>query len=209
MAFENLFITNKSKIGGISIDGSIREVTTRTMRISSNPIEDGSNIADHVIREPIRVVIEGVITDTPMGLAAFTDGSASTIGGVVDSISGIFGKSTSSGDTRSRQAYKELVSLLEKKELLEIVTKLETYDNLIFESITVNQDKTTAKSVFFLAYFSEALVVISSSSYLDAENITLGKDSAGYGELKNGGAMPTTIASDSSEKSAADSIGSI
>ena len=208
MAFDNLFFRTKSEIGGIAIDGSISESVTRSVRATTNPIENGSNITDHIIQEPIKVIVEGVVTDTPIGMAAFTSGSASTIGGVVDSVSGLFGQSTQSGLTRSQQAYNELVKIFNKKELIEITTRLETYTNLIFESIVVNQTKTTSRSVFFTASFVEALIVLSTSSIVDGDNITLDDNAANLGEFENGGNASTTVANATSESSAAASLGS-
>lgn len=183
MAFENLIIRDAHKIGGIVIDGIISEITVRTMRMTTNPVEDGNTISDHIVKEPMQYTLEGAITDTPMGLA----GIQSAVTGVKDSVSGLFGASEDSGQTRSQNVYFALVNLLESRGLLKVDTSLKTYDNLVFETITVNQDKTNSRAVFFTATFKQALITVSSSSELDAENITTDADKAGQAaELENG-----------------------
>lgn len=193
MAFENLIIRNVHKIGGIQVDGIVRESTEVSVRATTNPVEFGADITDHIIRNPKRITLEGVATDTPLGAAAISN-LASTIGGVADSVTGLFGSSEPKGLTRSQQVYKDLVDLLELREPIELITKLKTYDELIFESITVDQDKNTSRAVFFTATFIEIITVFGarSSDTVDQDNTTTTEAGVGYGATENGGFSGTT-----------------
>ena len=99
MAFENLIIRKSRKLrlfkplsesqeSWLAIDGVISENTTRTMRLTNHPIENNDQVTDHVIREPLTYVMEGVFTDNPMGFTALSS--------IPDNISGIYGRSEES-----------------------------------------------------------------------------------------------------------------
>jgi len=199
MAFENLLIRKKRKIGGIAIDGVIEETTDRSVRITEHPVEDATTISDHVIRVPLKYSMEGVITDTPLATEAIT--------GIIDSVSGVFGKSEESGQTRSQQIYTELVKLLEAKEIIEIQSSLQLYKDLVFESISVKQDKDRARSIHFSATFKQVIIVKSASTEVDARNISDEKDKAGYGAIVVKGEAPITQASGAIEQSITSSLG--
>lgn len=56
-------ITEKVGIGGFTMYVSIAESVTKTATVTTNPIESGSNINDHIIKNPISLTIEGEIAD--------------------------------------------------------------------------------------------------------------------------------------------------
>ena len=205
MAFENLLIRKKRTIGskkgvgGIAIDGVIEETTNRSMRITEHPVEDATTISDHIIRVPLSYSMEGVITDSPLATEALT--------GIADSVTGVFGKSEESGQTRSQQIYSELVKLLEKKEVIEIQTTLQLYKDLAFESISVKQDKDRARSIHFSATFKQVIIVRSSSAEVDARNISDKKDKAGQGAAVVRGEAAISPAGAAEELSISNSLG--
>lgn len=188
MALQNLLITVKRKIGGIKVDGVITESTQRSMRVTTNPVENGFVVSDHVIEEPVRYSMTGIITDTPLGAAAFSQ----LAGSVVDAVSGVFGQSESSGVTRSKQAYNELVELMKRKEIISVDTSLQRYDNLIFESLMINADKNTSNGIHFSASFVEAIVVTTARQSVDADRIDGEENSAAFSEKSNSGFNGTT-----------------
>jgi Dit-like phage tail protein len=189
MAIENLFIRNERSIAGIQVDGVLRESTFSSVRMTTNPVEVGADITDHVIDEPISFILDGVVTDTPIGLAAVTD----SIGGALDINSGLSGSSDKSGQTRSQQLYEKLVNLLSKKDRIEIKSKLKTYDDLIFISISVDQDKDTSLAVFFTAVFQQAFFVEGAeSSGSSQDSIGGDKNKVANGATESAGTISTT-----------------
>jgi len=203
MAFENLLITFKRKIGAIKIDGVINESTQRKMRITTNPIENGATISDHIIEEPLRYVMKGTITDTPLGAAAFTE----LAGSVIDAATGIFGKSESSGTTRSNQAYQELVKLMKARESITVETKLEKYEDLLFESITINTNVSNSNGISFTASFLQPLTVVIARQAVDQDSIDTDENSAAYGNKSNTGFSGTTPASNTDEFTIRNNLG--
>ncbi len=203
MALENLLITIKRNIGGIKVDGVITENTSLSMRVTTNPVESGFIVADHVIEEPLRYSMTGIITDTPLGAAAFSE----LAGSVVDAATGVFGQSESSSSTRSRQAYDELIKLMKNKELITVSTGLKRYDNLIFESISVSADKATSNGIHFSASFVQALIVETARQAIDADSIDGEENSAAFSNQSNSGFNGATPASTSDISNVSGSLG--
>ncbi len=66
-AAKSLFTaSNNSRIGDVVIDASLNEVVQYSSSITEHPIEDKTALSDHIFKEPLRVKIEGYITDTPI-----------------------------------------------------------------------------------------------------------------------------------------------
>lgn len=203
MAFDNLLITTKRKIGGIKVDGVITETTQVTMRVTTNPVESGANISDHIIEEPLRYSMTGVITDSPIGIEGITQ----LAGSVVDAVTGIFGQSEQGRKTRSKQLYKELVSMMRSRQLITVKTSLEDYDDLIFESISVNGDKDTSNGVHFSATFVQALLVHTAREIIDRGFIDTDENKAAYASFTNAGFNGTVPATDNEILTYQDSLG--
>ena len=116
MAFENLFIRTKRTIGGIQLDSVLVEEHNTSITPTKNPVEVGVDITDHAIIDPTLLNITGVVSDSPLGTAAF--------GQIIDSISNLFGTSTSDNLTRSQQAYDAMLTLMYAREPIEVTTSL-------------------------------------------------------------------------------------
>jgi len=150
MAFENLFIRKKNDFQGVKLDAVIREDFAETLELTKNPIENGVNVSDHVIYQPRKYTIQGIVTDTPLGFAAF--------GAIVDTVTGFFSASTSSHDTRSTTSYKALVALKDAAEPLTIQTGLGEYQDMVITSITTSKDKASFRSVPLQMTLEEAII---------------------------------------------------
>jgi len=150
MAFENLFIRKKNDFQGVKLDAVIREDFAETLELTKNPIENGVNVSDHVIYQPRKYTIQGIVTDTPLGFDAF--------GEIRDTVTGFFSASTPSHDTRSTAAYKDLVALKDAAEPLKIQTGLGEYKDMVITSITTSKDKTSFRSVPIQMTLEEAVI---------------------------------------------------
>lgn len=185
MAFENLFVRTKKLIGGIQLDGVITENHDSSIRITRNPVELGADTTDNAVIEPKRIVIEAIVTDTPIGVAA--------LGEIVDTVTGLFGTATSENTTRSVAAYNALIQLQELREPIEVQTKLKLYENMLITNIKVKQDKDTSRSVMLVISMEEIIIV--SSQLIQLEESQLGDDktkSQGTSPENKGKVSPTT-----------------
>jgi len=163
MAFENLFIRTKRTIGTIQLDTIVTEEHDSSVTITKNPVEAGADITDHAIIQPKILFVRGAVTDTPLGSAAF--------GLLVDSITGLFGTSTSSNVTRSQQAYSAMELLMESREPIEVSTKLKTYSNMLITNIKTSQDKDTSRIAIMDITFEEIILTESVSIDLTESDV--------------------------------------
>ena len=166
MAFENLFIRTKRAIGGIELDAVISEAHTNQVRLTKNPVEFGVDITDHAIIEPKQLSIVAQVSDTPLGTAAF--------GQLVDTVTGLFGSSTSQNITRSNAAYNRMLQLMEARELIEVQTRLRLYPNMIITSLSTTQDKDSSRAVLMNMKLEEVVITESVIVKLDPAQLQSG-----------------------------------
>ena len=164
MAFENLFIRIQRSIGGISLDSVLLESHSSEIQLTKNPIELGADITDHAIISPKIINIRAVVSDSPLGVAAFAQ--------IVDSITGLFGSSTSANVTRSQQAYTALVALQEAREPIVLTTRLSVYENMIITGISVDQDKDTSRAVFIDMTLEQVIITESAVVNVSEDNLS-------------------------------------
>lgn len=125
-------------INGFAIDASLSEDHTFDNEITEYPIEDGSVITDHVRRKPTQVVIEGLVSDTPLEtIAALRE----------------------AGTKPSADALQELLGISDDGEPVTIETSLQTYTQMMLLSLVIPRDSMTVNSLRFRATFKEILLV--------------------------------------------------
>jgi hypothetical protein len=166
MAFENLFIRTEKSIGDIQLDAVISESHVNEVSLTNNPVELGADITDHAVVQPKKLNIVAQVSDTPMGLAAF--------GQIVDSVTGLFGTSTTENITRSKAAYKAIVQLQKDREPVEIQTKLEFHDDMIITNVSVQQDKDTSRIVRMSIDLQQVIITESEVVQLTEEQLQAG-----------------------------------
>lgn len=164
---DRVFIIKSTEEGGddtiISLDAVIQETHTSSARVTSNPIELGAEINDHVIIEPTKLRIRGAITDTPLGFAALST--------IVDNVTNLFGSSTEENLTRSQQGYKQIVQIRNDRLPIEVQTGLVKYSNMVITNIEVSQDKDTSKIAIMDISLQELIIVESEITQLDPANL--------------------------------------
>ncbi len=166
MAFENLFIRTRRSLGGVQLDAVITESHNNTIRLTKNPVEFGVDITDHAVIEPKKLVINAEVSDTPLGVAAFTE--------IVDLVTGLFGTATTDNITRSNAAYNALVLLQETREPIEVQTRLRLYKDMIITGISTTQDKDSSRIVNMIISLEEVLITESEVVQLSPEQLQEG-----------------------------------
>lgn len=150
---ESLFFgnNNKTKIGDLVLDAALTEVITLSSTITEHPIETKEAISDHIFKNPLKVKIEGYITDSPIKIFGIleTPLQNNSVDKIINSINSFlpFQKSAKP----SVQAYQLLTSLYENRALLNIVTKLNVFKDMAIESISFNNDVNTGQRLEFSA----------------------------------------------------------
>lgn len=185
MALENLFIRTKRSIGSIQLDAIISESHSNPIRITKNPVELGADISDHAVIDPKKLNINAIVSDTPLGFAAAIE--------IVDTITGLFGSSTSENMTRSTAAYNALVALSEAREPISVQTGLKLYEDMLITNITVTQDVDTSKMVDLNISLEEIIITESQIVDITSDQLQEGAPRSQASEpTKRGRQEPTT-----------------
>ena len=198
MAFENLFVRTEKSIGGIQLDAVITETHNNQVRLTKNPVELGADITDHAIVEPKKINILAQVSDTPLGLAA--------LGQIVDTVSGLFGSSTSQNITRSNAAYNAMVQLMELREPIEVQTKLKLYSNMVITNITTTQDKNSSRVALMNITLEEVLISESKLVKLNADQLSEGSARNQGTSADNKGRQEAVTPSETTTKSVLKSL---
>ena len=176
MALMNLIYKKqvKAQIGTITVDASVSEDHTASSTVTSNPVEEGANVADHVKLEPLRLSIQGVISDTPLDFEILNSLAKGDFKGIAKNftsgISAVLG-----GTSRSTEQYLALLELRKSREPFQVITGLKVYQNMILTNLTVNRTASTGKAIHFTAEMEEIRIV---------QSQTVGKEALGKG-VKN------------------------
>lgn len=109
-------------IGGLVFDAILKTDHTSKITATSHPIESGANVSDHAFVEPKEISIEVGVSDCETGNGTFGSGN------------------------RSVNAFKELIKLQESRQLISVVTRFKTYNNMLIMSVSVPDDYTVMNS---------------------------------------------------------------
>ena len=144
MSIAQLFFKKGNFISTIELDIIISESATATVRVTENPVENGANVNDHIIIEPLTFTTAGVVSNI----------SSSTIGQFTR-IPTIFSQNTA----KSKEAWEALLELQINRTPFTLVQGLKEYNNIVLISLTESQDKDSANGLFFTATMKEIIFV--------------------------------------------------
>ena len=136
-------------VAGIVIDASVSEEHVSIMDVTDNEVEEGVDVTDHARLKPAHLSLECVISDTPLGYAVIGN-----IQNVVRSVSTLFG-----GNSRSIDAYNDLVALQKTALPFTVYTGLRRYKNMILTELTVPRTAETGGALHFKAVMREIRIV--------------------------------------------------
>jgi len=146
-------ITVMAKLGQIDtlkLDATVREQHTGSNTVTDHPVEQGANISDHSRPDPDRLVLDCIVSNTPL-----SDGSTHT----VESNGYNFTVTAAQDSTRAPNAYQKLQDLRLNGTLVSVVTTLRTYSSMLIESITIPVDAKTAGAIRFQVNLKQVRVV--------------------------------------------------
>jgi hypothetical protein len=125
--------------GGLVFDATIKEEHESELVVTDNPVEAGVQISDHAYMSPLKTVIYGGVSDTPLSVQP-NDPFASAV-------------------SRSRRAFEVLTALQASRELFSIQTGLKLYKNMLCTGLRAVQDKDSATVFKFVAECREVIIV--------------------------------------------------
>jgi hypothetical protein len=125
--------------GNIELDATLEEGHEWNADVTTNPVEIGADITDHVIEQPDRVSIRGVVSDTPLN---------GIIGNIVSFINSLTG-----AEQRSQAVFDLLHELIKLKQPMTIVTKYHIYTDMVLASVNIPRNSGTGEAIEFNAEF--------------------------------------------------------
>ena len=152
-------VNGKLTESGVQPDVSISEIHSFKADITSNPVEDGSEISDHIFLKPERVTINAMVSDTPI---VFLSGVRRLLDG---------------GARPSQSAFDALQFLFENRQPFSVITGIKQYDDMVFESLEITRNAANAGTLTFTAALVRVFLVRSATTDLPFEEIRNEPDS--------------------------------
>ena len=147
-------------IGTYVIDASITESHTYESQVTEFPVEQGSAISDNVRPMPISVTIEGIVSDTPIGIMADLRNNEHGDQAFLPTTDAATAKAR--GDLQSAPSIDALAAMLairDARQPVPIVTSLASFDNMVLINLEVPRDATTGYALRFTATFKQITIV--------------------------------------------------
>jgi hypothetical protein len=116
--------------GNIELDAVLDENHEWSAEATSNPVEQGAPVTDHVIEQSDKLTIKGFVTDTPL-----------TVSQSLPQIS------------RSQDVFDLLYQLIKLKEPLSVYTKHRVYDEMVLTNVTIPRAAGVGEAIEFTAEF--------------------------------------------------------
>lgn len=139
----------KTKIGELVIDACIVENLQMSNTITEHPVENKTTITDHIFNKPLKLRVEGVITDTPLKIFGLieTPLQKNSIQSLMNNAKSFlpFGKSIKP----SQQAYQILKQMYSNRSLCTVISKFERFENMAVEDLSFTSDSETGASLRF------------------------------------------------------------
>lgn len=127
-----VFKATRTKIGTLDVDATISASHQGDMDVTEHPVEEGSNVADHIRKKPEVLTMEGVVSDTPV-----EQSERDKLGTMKKPVG------------RAKDAFDTLRDLRDSGELVTVATRLHTYDNMAITSLVFPDDARTGEAVRF------------------------------------------------------------
>lgn len=114
------------------LDGVISEQHQSSATVTQHPVEYGVNIADHVIKQPQKIIINGIVTNSPFPGQLFNKLPGGAKFGT-QALSVLTG-------SRVRDAYAGLIALQNERLPVRLQTGLLVYDNMVLTDVSAPND---------------------------------------------------------------------
>jgi hypothetical protein len=179
----------KKQIGTFVVDAFMAEHYQFSNSVTDIPVEEGSNIADHIVEDQDVISVEAFIGNTAFEVITKDGNSVSNL---------------ESPDRMKRiiQSYQALKKLVKDKKLLSVVLGLETFTDMGITSFTIDRDVETGANLPFTMEFKKLKIVHSDTTKINASNSEAAPAGAGdqTGSTANAGTSGTEKPSESVAK---------
>jgi hypothetical protein len=151
----------KKMIGTFVVDAFLAEHYQFSNSVTDIPVEEGSNIADHIVEDQDVISVEAFIGNTAFEVITIDGNSVSNL-------------KAPDRMARVRQAYQELKKLAKAKQPLDVVLGLEAFTSMAITSFTIDRDAETGANLPFTMEFKKLKIVHSDTTNINASNSETG-----------------------------------
>ena len=154
----------------LEIDATPSITHYRSSSLTKSPIEDGSEITDHITLENRTVTIEGVIVKNPFNF--ISSATSTVLSSAIQNNQVLSGIAASLGGALLRKSGRIDNSLLFLDQLWKnrlpftIVSGLETYDNVVIKELTITESSKTKEAIKFTATLEQIKFATTESSLI-------------------------------------------
>ncbi|MBK5143381.1 hypothetical protein I2494_06555 [Budviciaceae bacterium BWR-B9] len=194
------FINKKNSV--ISIYGNYinmefevvtNEVHSWTAETTSNPVEKGEPVSDHVQRKPDTLQMTGIVSNASIH---------GKLGGLIERMD--LGLGT---ESMVQQAFDKLYKLMDEKRPVTVYTQYKYYPDMVLTSLNIPRTVESGDCIEFTATFTHVrcvstLLVSAEDAGINAENSDSVETSRKSSPEKNRGKVPCEPASGETEKGA-------
>jgi hypothetical protein len=132
------FLTKFGNIyGNIELDAAIEETHEWAAEATSNPVEFGTPVTDHVIPKSDKLKIRGLITDTPLVASQAISGVVN-LGTVVN---------------RTQALFDMMYKLIKLRETMTVYTQHKIYADMVLINLTIPRAAGIGEAIEFTAEF--------------------------------------------------------
>jgi hypothetical protein len=179
----------KKMIGTFVVDAFIAEHYQFSNSVTDIPVEEGSNIADHIVEDQDVISVEAFIGNTAFEVVEMDGNSVSNL-------------DAPDRMARVQQAYQELKKLVKAKKTLDVVLGLETFTSMAIALFSIDREAETGANLPFTMEFKKLKIVHSDTATVNASNSEAASAGAGdqTGSTTNAGTAGTEQPSNSVAK---------
>lgn len=177
-----LFRTHNWLIGGVRFDGIMRTEHASRVRATEYPVQTGVTMADHAVVEPAELTIEIMVSDSSAK-------SYVTHNALLDSVlDAMIAKNKAMdiytnimpatspvlpiGQGRAVNAWEYLKFMQQTRVPIQVVTRLQTYDNMIIEELSAPDDAKTLNALKVTVRLKEIIFVKTAETVVSARPAT-------------------------------------
>lgn len=130
------YVANEFK--NIELDAILEETHEWKVDATSNPVEEGSPITDHIILNPDRIRVKGWVSDQSITLS-----------------NNIFDAKKYGTQKKTEYAFETFREIMKAKGVLTVYTKNYTYTNMVLTDLTIPRKAADGESLEFIMDFLE------------------------------------------------------
>jgi hypothetical protein len=145
----------QKEIGTYAVDAFVAEHYQFSNSVTDIPVEDGSNISDHIIEDQDVISVEAFVGNAAFEVVTKDGNSVSNL-------------QAPDRMARIRQAYHELKSMAKGKKLVDVVLGLETFTNMAITSFSIDREAETGANLPFTMEFRKLKIAQSDKTKINA-----------------------------------------